>query len=104
MTAGVSADSNPTADSATQQTSPDDPSPDTITRDNMTSEDTITRDDIASKLHELSDSLSFLDTKESPISQNATKALAAIAGFVAVYFFGWRRGRRNKTVVEVRRI
>ena len=73
------------------------------TTDETTAE-TITRDDIASKLHELAGSLSFLDTKESPISQNSAKALAAIAGFVAVYFFGWRRGRRNKTVVEVRRI
>ena len=32
------------------------------------------------------------------------KVAAAAIGLAAAYFFGWRRGRRNKTVVEVRRI
>ena len=63
----------------------------------------ITRADIESKLHEMRG-----DVEES--TEAAKTPILAIAGGVAVaivvlaFLLGKRRGRRNSTVVEIRRV
>ena len=69
-----------------------------------TEETEITREDLASKFTELRESMPYLGDENSPGSESSMKVAAAAIGLAAAYFFGWRRGRRNKTVVEVRRI
>ena len=67
--------------------------------------ETVTRDDLAAKLTELRDSMPYLGEDGPSVSANTLKALTAGLGLAAAYFYGRRKGkRRNRTVVEVRRI
>lgn len=63
----------------------------------------ITRDDLAAKLTELRDSMPYLGQEDSSMSEGTVKMLAAGLGLAAAYFYGWRRGRRNTAVIQVRR-
>ena len=67
--------------------------------------ETVTRDDLAAKLTELRDSMPYLGEDGPSVSANTMKALTAGLGIAAAYFYGWRKGKkRNKTVIEVRRV
>jgi hypothetical protein len=62
----------------------------------------ISRDDIESKLRELQGEVEIIG--EEAKSYALTIAFVAAVGIVAIAFvFGRRRGRRNRTIVEVRR-
>ncbi len=63
----------------------------------------ITREDLASKLTELRDSMPYLGQEDSTLSEGTIKMLAAGLGLAAAYFYGWRRGRRNTAVIQVKR-
>jgi hypothetical protein len=63
----------------------------------------ITRSDIESKLRQIRGEVE--EVSESARSLGLiVGAVAAVAVDGAVYFFGRRRGRKEKTVVEIRRI
>ena len=63
---------------------------------------TISRDDIEAKLRELQGEVEIIG--EEAKSYALTAAIVIGVGIVAVAFvFGRRRGRRNRTIVEVRR-
>ena len=63
----------------------------------------ITRADLESKLRQIRGEVD--DVGESARSIGLiVGAVAAVAVVSAVYFFGRRRGRKEKTVVEIRRI
>jgi hypothetical protein len=63
----------------------------------------IGRDDIEAKLRELQGEVEMIG--EEARSYGITVAIAVAVGIVAVAFvLGRRRGRRNRTIVEVRRI
>lgn len=63
----------------------------------------ITREDLAAKLTELRDSMPYLGQEDSSMSEGTVKMLAAGLGLAAAYFYGWRRGRRNTAVIQVKR-
>jgi len=63
---------------------------------------TISRDDIEAKLRELQGEVEIIG--EEAKSYAITVGIVILVGVVAVAFvFGRRRGRRNRTIVEVRR-
>jgi hypothetical protein len=63
----------------------------------------ISRDDIEAKFRELQGEVEIIG--EEARSYGITIAVAAVVVVVAVAFvLGRRRGRRNRTIVEVRRI
>jgi len=63
----------------------------------------IDRDDIEAKFRELQGEVEIIG--EEARSYGITAAVAAVVVVVAVAFvLGRRRGRRNRTIVEVRRI
>jgi len=63
---------------------------------------TISRDDIEAKLRELQGEVEIIG--EEAKSYALTVGIAIAVGVVAIAFvFGRRRGRRNRTIVEVRR-
>lgn len=62
----------------------------------------ISRDDIEAKLRELQGEVEIIG--EEAKSYAITVGIVILVGVVAVAFvFGRRRGRRNRTIVEVRR-
>jgi hypothetical protein len=64
---------------------------------------TIDRDDIEAKFRELQGEVEIIG--EEARSYGMTAAVAVVVVVVAVAFvLGRRRGRRNRTIVEVRRI
>ena len=63
---------------------------------------TISRDDIEAKLRELQGEVEIIG--EEAKSYALTVGIALTVGVIAIAFvFGRRRGRRNRTIVEVRR-
>ncbi len=63
----------------------------------------ISRDDIEAKLRELQGEVEIIG--EEARSYGITLGAIVVVGIVAVAFvLGRRRGRRNRTIVEVRRI
>ena len=77
-----------------------------MAKDQATASDepkTISRDDIEAKFRELQGEVEIIG--EEARSYGITIAVAAVVVVVAVAFvLGRRRGRRNRTIVEVRRI
>lgn len=68
-----------------------------------TTRPTIDRDDIEAKFRELQGEVEIIG--EEARSYGITAAVAVVVVVVAVAFvLGRRRGRRNRTIVEVRRI
>lgn len=63
----------------------------------------ISGDDIADKFSELKDELEFAT---GAVRGTASKVgvIAGIAAVIIAFMLGSRRGKRNKTVVEVRRL
>ncbi len=63
---------------------------------------TVSRDDIEAKAQQLIGAVD--DTKESVQNKAMIGAVAAAAVVAAAFIIGRRRGKRNKTVVEVYRV
>lgn len=80
------------------------PSPDTTTAGNgRGSEKRISRDDIESKLRELQGEVD--EGVDTARSVGAVVAVgAAVTLVVVAYWLGRRRGRKRRTVLEIRRI
>ena len=64
---------------------------------------TITRDDLQSKLEQIRSEVDRGAQAAKPVGL-AVAGVAAAALLVGVYLLGRRRGRKNRTVVEVRRV
>lgn len=62
----------------------------------------VSRDDIEAKAQQLIGAVD--DTKESVQNKAMIAAVAAAAIVTAAFIIGRRRGKRNKTVVEVYRV
>ena len=62
----------------------------------------VSRDDIEAKAQQLIGAVD--DTKESVQNKAMIAAVAAAAVVTAAFIIGRRRGKRNKTVVEVYRV
>jgi hypothetical protein len=63
---------------------------------------TISRDDIEAKARQIVSAID--ETKESAKDTAVLAGVAVAAVVVIAFFFGRRRGRRNKTLVEVYRV
>jgi uncharacterized membrane protein len=63
----------------------------------------ITRDDIEAKLRELQGEVEHR-TESARSTVVAVAVGAAVVAVVAAYWFGKRRGRKRRTVFEIRRI
>lgn len=64
---------------------------------------TITRDDIQAKAEEIRLSAEQTARAKAPVGIAVISAVAVVA-VGAAYFLGRRRGRKSRTVVEVRRV
>ena len=63
----------------------------------------VTRSDIESKLRQIRGEVNEVGESARSVGM-IVGAVAAVAVVSAVYFLGRRRGRKEKTVVEIRRI
>lgn len=69
----------------------------------MTTAERVTRSDIESKLQQIRQEVDRSAQAAKPVGM-AVAGVVAVVAVAAVYFLGRRRGRKHRTVVEVRRV